>query len=175
VLLRVIPEPREPLLGALGERLAHRSPTARVMVCGMCRRVAIWCSWPLSQLGPAFPPLNFQRQGGEALLGGAWLACATSRDLLGAHEDRGRREVQGGGQLVDIGEGHVALAALDPAVVATIEAAYEREPFLRYAAFFAQFAQCFPERSVDRGDRGHAGESVRRTAIMPLVIRSIDR
>jgi hypothetical protein len=28
---------------------------------------------------------------------------------------------------------------------------------------------------VDRGDRGHAGESVRRTAIMPLVIRSIDR
>lgn len=136
--------------------------------------------WPSGAHGPyrssaGFPSPRFQGQGAKGLLGRAWFACATGRDLLGAHEDRGWGEVQAGGQLVDVGEGQVALAALDPSVVAAIEAADEREPFLRYAAFFAQFAQCFPERSVDRGDRGHAGESVRRTAIMPLVIRSITR
>src|ERR1039458_4612388 len=70
-------------------------------------------------------------------------------DLLGAGVDRGCRYVQGGGELGDVGEGDVALASLDAAVVAAAEAALERESFLGDVALQVQLAQCLSESGVD--------------------------
>lgn len=70
--------------------------------------------------------------------------------------ERRRRKVEGVCDLVDVGESKVALAALDAAVVAAIQSALERKPFLGDAAFRAQLAQRVPERGMDGRESGHA-------------------
>ena len=77
-------------------------------------------------------------------------------DGLGASVKGRRWKVEGVGQAGDVGERDVALASLDPAVVAAIDSGLERKPFLRDAALLAQLAQRVAEGGVDGRERSHA-------------------
>lgn len=65
--------------------------------------------------------------------------------------DRRGGYFEGVGDLEDVCERHVALAALNVAVVPPVQAAPEREPLLTDAALAAQLTDRFAERCVGGG------------------------
>lgn len=72
-------------------------------------------------------------------------------------EDRGRWCFEGVGDPDDVGEGDVALASLDCAVIGAIEAALERERFLGDALFLAYGAYRVAECEVRWRESGDGG------------------
>ena len=67
----------------------------------------------------------------------------------------GGADFKRGGDLEDVGQAWVALAALDAADVGAVEAAFVCESFLGYAALGANLADRVPERSVSWGANRH--------------------
>jgi hypothetical protein len=93
----------------------------------------------------------------------SWLS-ALAEQLLSASKDLRGRHFESGGDLEDVGKRDVALAALDVAVVATVQAALESHPFLSDAAFLAQRAEGVAECCVGwRQSRHREQQSVRTT------------
>jgi hypothetical protein len=92
--------------------------------------------------------------------GGPGPSAAFAEQLLCASVDLGRWEFEGVGDLKDVCERDVALAALDISVVAAVQAALEGEPFLGDAALFAQLAERVAECGVGLGEGWHAVRKV---------------
>ena len=76
-------------------------------------------------------------------------AYKRQRELRRAREDRGGWHFKRAGDLEDVRERDVALAALDVAVVASVQPALERELFLGYALSFRSSRTAAPKAAWD--------------------------
>jgi hypothetical protein len=83
-----------------------------------------------------------------------------AEQLLGAGMDLRGAHFEGVGDLEDVGERDVALAALHIPVVATVQTALEGESFLGYAPFLAQLAERVAECGVGWRESRHAVREV---------------